>query len=192
MNREENQTRYRFGNKLREIRERRGVTMKALGAEVGVSESLLSQIERDKVSPSLDTLIAITDALEIDLEYLFRDLKKQGSVSLVKKESRNSHTIEGVKYQHLSKITDQQQEHNIEALLLTIPPRHKKGNREYGHIGMEMGFIIQGKGELEYGNEKYLLEEGDSISFSSDIPHTLYNRGEDKLEALWIVTPPKI
>jgi mannose-6-phosphate isomerase-like protein (cupin superfamily) len=44
---------------------------------------------------------------------------------------------------------------------------------------------------LKYGTETYSLESGDSISFSSDIPHVLRNSGTGKLKAYWVVTPPK-
>ncbi len=188
---ESEQIRNRFGGKLREIRERRGMTMKALGEKAGVSESLISQIERARVSPSLDTLITLTDVLEIDLDYLFRELKKKGSAVLVRRGERNSHTADGVLYEHLSRIPDPEGRQLIDALLLTVPPGGKKGSGEYGHIGSELGFVLKGRGELEYGTKTYILEEGDSISFASEIPHTLYNRGKGPLEALWVITPPR-
>lgn len=183
---------YRFGGKLRTVRERRKITMRALACKIGVSESLISQIERDRISPSLDTLMAIVDALEIDLEYLFKDYKHNKSVSLVKKNERNCHFIDGVNYEQLSNIPDLQPEHAIEAFLLTLQPKTSRGNRDYGHQGRELGFLLEGKAELQYGTEIYSIEEGDSISFSADIPHTLSNPGDTPLTALWIITPPRM
>ena len=58
--------------------------------------------------------------------------------------------------------------------------------------GKEMGFIIEGKGELQYGRDSIEVTEGDSITFSSDSPHILKNTGKGKLTALWIITPPKM
>ena len=65
--------RYKFGHKLRTVRERKGYTLKDVATEAEVSESLISQIERNKVSPSIDTLLLIADVLDIDHEYLFSD-----------------------------------------------------------------------------------------------------------------------
>jgi len=183
---------YRFGKKLRTIRERRGITMKALAAAAGVSESLISQIERNLVSPSLDTLVSIVDVLEIDLEYLFHELKQKRKVSLVRPGGRNRHTIDGVTYEQISKTSDGPPEHQIEAVLITLPPGMEKGSREYGHRGRELGFILAGTGSLEYGTEVYDIAEGDGISFASDIPHTLKNLGERPLEAVWIIAPPRM
>ena len=57
---------YKFGEKLRIVRERKGMTLKEVARQAGVSESLISQIERNRVSPSIDTLLQIADVLEID------------------------------------------------------------------------------------------------------------------------------
>ncbi|TFH37829.1 MAG: cupin domain-containing protein, partial [Chrysiogenales bacterium] len=55
-----------------------------------------------------------------------------------------------------------------------------------------IGIIIEGRGDLHYGMESYSLEEGDTISFSSDIPHVLRNSSSVPLKAIWIITPPKM
>ena len=81
--------RHAFGSKLRTVRERKGLTMKQVAAQVGVTESLISQIEREKVSPSIDTLLSISEVLEIDLEYLFRDFRTDKAVTIVRKDDRN-------------------------------------------------------------------------------------------------------
>ncbi len=62
---------YHFGEKLRQVREHRGYTLKVVAQRAGVSESLVSQIERNHVSPAIDTLLALADVRDINLEYLF-------------------------------------------------------------------------------------------------------------------------
>ncbi|MBB6478575.1 helix-turn-helix domain-containing protein [Spirochaeta isovalerica] len=186
---------YRFGEKIRLVRERRGMTLKEVGAEANVSESLVSQIERNKVSPSVDTLMAITDALDIDPEYLFRDYKKKRKVQITHEAQRNSLTLNNVIYYQLASILDSETgtgNCEVETMLIEIQPGGQKGDIEYGHPGNEIGIILSGKGELLYGTETHILNKGDSLSFSSDIPHILRNLGEEKLEALWIITPPRV
>ena len=58
---------FRFGEKLRKVRERKGLTLKVVAQQAGVSESLVSQIERNKVSPAIDTLLSLADVLDISL-----------------------------------------------------------------------------------------------------------------------------
>ncbi len=182
--------RYLFGAKLREVRERKGLKMKEVAEKAGVSESLISQIERDKVSPAIETLLDIIDALEIDLDYIFSDFKKDRSVNIVRREERHKIIQGGVKYYQLSKTYDEQ--HSIEAYMLEIDSGAERGSLEYGHPGKELGVIVRGIGEFKIGNKSYILKEGDSISFSADVPHVLKNTGKGTLKAFWVVTPPKM
>ncbi|MBN2511273.1 MAG: helix-turn-helix transcriptional regulator [Spirochaetales bacterium] len=186
------QVTHQFGDKIRKIRERKGVTLKDVASRIGVSESLVSQIERNKVSPSVDTLIAIADALNIDLEYLFRDYKKRKGLSIIREGSRTVHTQEGLAFEELSIISENDDEYAIEAFVLTIDPDYKKEDKEYGHKGQELGFILEGEADITYGGETHMLKAGDCVSFPSDVPHSLRNRSKKKMKALWIVTPPRL
>ena len=94
-------------------------------------------------------------------------------------------------YEQLSKTEDEWDEPGIEAYLLTIKGYNETGSKDYGHKGKELGLILEGRGEFIIGNNRYILEEGDSISFSSSIPHVLKNIEEKDLKAIWIITPPK-
>ena len=181
-----------FGEKLRAVRERKGLTMKQVAERIAVSESLICQIERNKVSPSIETLLSIADTLEIDLDYLFRDFKKNKPVEIVRRTERHSRTIQGVTYYQLSAMTDSSEEYGIGAVRIEIEVGAERGNSEYGHPGKELGVILSGEGRLTYGTESYILKEGDSVSFASDIPHILKNAGKKKLVALWINTPSKM
>ena len=182
---------YKFGEKLRTVRERKKLTLKDVAGKAGVSESLISQIERNKVSPSIDTLLLIADVLEIDYEYLFSDYRQKRKVTIVRRTDRDSTSRNKMTIQQLSAPGDNNADHAIEAFLLQIETGGEKGDREYGHSGWEFGVILKGYAQLIYGNETYNLGEGDSVSFPSDIPHLFTNKGDDLLEAIWVVSPPR-
>ncbi len=181
---------HRFGEKLRTVRERRAVTLKEVASIAHVSESLISQIERNKVSPSVDTLLSIAEALEIDLEYLFKDYKKDKLVKIITSTDRDHLVLNKVVYEQLSCINDGP--NRVEAFQLSIEPDGEKGAIEYGHQGSEIGIILEGSGQLIYGTETYFLNEGDTVSFSSDIPHILKNTDKKTMKAIWIITPPRV
>jgi transcriptional regulator with XRE-family HTH domain len=183
--------RFRFGDKLRAIRERKGITMKDVAEKAHVSESLVSQIERNKVSPSIDTLFTLADVLDIDLEYLFQDYKKNKKVHIVRAYDRQRLVHGPVVYHQLSTLPDVPEAHAIEAFFLEIGEGAEKGDIAYGHMGKELGVILEGEGELTYGTEIHYLKQGDSISFPSDIPHILKNTGQGTLKAIWVITPPR-
>jgi len=182
---------YKFGTKIRKVRKKQQLSMKEVADKADVSESLVSQIERNKVSPAIDTLLKIVDVLDIDLEYLFSEFKKSRQVDIVRAEDRNKMVLNGVVYEQLCQITEDEQ-FGIESYYLEVEPGCEKGDVEYGHQGKELGIILAGKASLELGNKVYELTTGDSISFDSGLPHTLRNIGEEKLEAIWVTTPPKM
>ncbi len=183
---------YRFGNKLRAIRERKNITLKEVAKQANVSESLVSQIETNKVSPSIDTLLTISDVLGIDYEYLFSDYKQNKKVTIVQSNRGKSIKSGDVLLRQLSKVDDIPAEHDIEAFIIEIEIGGEKGDIEYGHVGKELGYILEGKCELVYGSQTYELNKGDSIGFPSDIPHILKNTGDTILKSIWIITPPRM
>lgn len=184
-------TGFTFGEKIRQIREKKSLTMKEVAEKAGVSESLISQIERNKVSPALDTLLAIVDVLDIDLEYLFSAFKRERAVKLVRKAERRKISTPKALYERLSQAGEPGDAHCIEAYVLELPVGGETGSQEYGHVGKELGLITQGRANFSIGSKTYELEEGDSISFPSDLPHLLQNTGKNALKAFWVITPPK-
>ncbi|MDR2740769.1 MAG: XRE family transcriptional regulator [Treponema sp.] len=182
--------RYYFGEKIRAVRERRGHTLREVAEAAGVSESLVSQIERNRVSPAIDTLLALADALDLDLEYLFEDYRRDRSVHLVRRSGRMAFARPGVLYERLAQLEGQGGD-GIEAYCITIDPMAKTQGREYGHPGWELGILEEGRGELTVGNATYTLEAGDSVSFRAESPHVLANTGESPLKVFWIISPPK-
>jgi transcriptional regulator with XRE-family HTH domain len=183
---------YSFGAKLREIRERKGLTLREIAKKIGVSESLISQIERDKVSPAIDTLLGMLDVLEVDIDYIFSDLKKERILHIVRKNERHKIIQGGVRYYQLSRTYNSDEQHSIEAYIIEMEPGAERGSSEYGHPGKELGVIIEGIAEFKIGGKSYILNEGDSISFSSGVPHILKNIGDGVLKAFWVITPPKM
>jgi mannose-6-phosphate isomerase-like protein (cupin superfamily) len=144
------------------------------------------------VSPSIDTLLTIVEILEIDIEYLFRDVKKKRKITIICEEDRRRITIGGIRYEQLSVMYDKDEEHAIEAFMIIINPGEMRGEKHYGHMGKELGVILEGSGRLEYGDNCYELKKGDSVSFSSIIPHMLVNTGTEVLKAFWVTTPPRM
>jgi transcriptional regulator with XRE-family HTH domain len=180
---------YRFGGRIRTVRERRSLTLKEVAEKAGVSESLVSQIERDRVSPAIDTLLALADALEIDFDYLFAGLKKERPIEIVRKDERPSYKVKrGIRYDQLAQL----EEHGgIEAYIITIEAGAKTGNAEYGHPGWELGIVESGTMKLNAGDQVFTCKQGDSVSFRADTPHIISNPGKKPLRVFWVMSPPK-
>lgn len=183
---------YWFGDKIRAVRDKRSLTLREVAEKAGVSESLVSQIERNKVSPAIDTLLSIADALDIDLEYLFSDYRREREVQVVKAGQRSSLSRPGVLYERLAQLEGLVPGiDGIEAYEITLQPDAQTGSDQYGHKGSELGLVVEGRAELSIGRQVHSLEPGDSASFASDYPHILRNAGEKPLRVFWVITPPK-
>ncbi len=182
---------YPIGEKIRVVRKRKGLTLKEVARVAQVSDSLISQIERDRISPAIETLLKIVEVLDIDMEYLFGDFRKTRSLHVVRKQERRLIRQDGVTYEGLSRIESRKDEHGIEAYYMEIKPGCQSGSSDYGHPGKELGTIISGQGLFSIGDQSVKLYPGDSISFASDSPHRLENTGTNLLKAFWTITPPK-
>jgi transcriptional regulator with XRE-family HTH domain len=183
--------RYWFGEKIRAIRERKGLTLKEVAERAGVSESLVSQIERNRVSPAIDTLLSLADVLDLDLEYLFSDYRRERLVRITRKDERETFTKPGVLYERLAQLESSKNQDGIESYYITIDPGQENRSTEYGHPGWELGVVVEGLATLTIGKESYELAPGDSVSFRSDAPHVISNQGTTPLRILWVITPPK-
>ena len=181
---------YHFGEKLRQAREHKGLTLKVVAQKAGVSESLVSQIERNHVSPAIDTLLSLADVLDINLEYLFEEYRKERPVQIIRAAARPSVHEADTTYEELAKPSSSEHDNSsIEAYIIKIPAGSHTHRGSFGHIGQEFGIITKGTAKLNYGTKEYFLEEGDSASFSAGSPHSLENVGNSDLEAIWVVTP---
>lgn len=182
---------FRFGEKLRTVREKKGYTLKVVANAAGVSESLVSQIERNRVSPAIDTLIALADALDIDLEFLFEGYRRERPVRVIRSDERRQVHENEALYEEIVRPVEGDGVHAVESYYITLPPGGETKRGSYGHLGREFGIITEGKATLHYETKEFLLEAGDSISFSATAPHVLVNTGSGIVKALWVVTPPQ-
>ena len=177
-----------IGMKLKELRIRRDLGMRELALRSGISHSSISLIERDRMSPSVDTLSAILDALGTTLVGFFTDFHPAtaysafyGASDLVEigKVDSVSHRMVGINHPNRQ--------------LLMLYETYAVGAhsvKAYCHLAQEAGIVIKGKIELTVGNESRVLLPGDGYYFDSRLPHSFRNASEGKSEITSAVTPP--
>jgi transcriptional regulator with XRE-family HTH domain len=178
----------RVGSKLRELRRRRNLAVRELAVRSGVSHSTISLIERDQISPSIDTLGAIVDALGGTLTAFFSDLEPATELSPFYPaadgiEIGNPHTIS-------YKVVGMNQP-NRQLLILreTYAPGADTGEA-FSHSAHEAGIVISGAVEVSVGQQSQVLRPGDGYYFDSRRPHRFRNVAHGTSEILSAVTPP--
>ena len=180
---------YHFGEKLRTTREKKHMTLKMVAQQAGVSESLVSQIERNRVSPAIDTLLTLANVLDINLSYLFEEYNRQRHVQIIRSGERRTIKEDEIFYEEIAHPVEEEGKNTIESYYITIPVSGHTHRGNYGHLGREFGIILEGTAKLHYENSDYDLNTGDSVSFSAGAPHTLENTGDIPLKAIWVVSP---
>lgn len=179
----------KLGALLKTIRSSRNMTIKEVTAKAGVSSSLLSQIERNRISPSLDTLLQILEVYGVSPNKFFKDYETSSKVEIIKQGDRKIHERKGFKYEKLCGDSQSKGNHSFNAFSLELSPGQKRGDVNDGHLGRELGIVVKGTAQLVYGEETYEISKGDSVSFFSQIPHVIQNISNEVFQAYWVVTP---
>jgi transcriptional regulator with XRE-family HTH domain len=175
--------RYRFGEKIRAVRERRSLTLKDVAERAGVSESLVSQIERNRVSPAIDTLLSLADALDIDLEYLFSDYRKERSVRvLLVARSRTSSTRPACSTKTRQLDGEGQGRHGIEAYYITLEPGREDGRHGIRPPRLRARDRPGGPGRTDRRGEELRPRGRRFGPFRADFPLVLANAGPGVLK----------
>jgi len=201
-----------LGHRLRIAREEKNIGLRELARRLGVSPSLISQIETGKTEPSINTLFAMVSELELSVNEIVWDSGRdpggppEGSNDktgprvrvatagladplgspVQYRSNRTSISLEaGVSWQRLTAQPD----HNVDFLLLRYPPGSESTppHSLMRHNGTEYGYILSGTLEVSIGFDKYVIGPGDSISFDCTQPHRFATVGDETVEAVWFV-----
>jgi transcriptional regulator with XRE-family HTH domain len=182
---------FSIGQKIRDLRNEKGMTLGVLAEKIKVSPSLISQLERGGVNPSISLLKQIADAFLAPLSSLLgeEEVKPEEIPHVMKEKERKTLTTEGgVKFVLLSGNYDL----GCEFIYNEWPPGSSTGKEKYVHEGVESGLLLEGALEVELEDRACQLKPGDSITFRSDIPHRLNNKGKKFAKGVWVNSKPWI
>ena len=170
---------------LRELREARGISMRALATKSGLSANALSMIERGKTSPSVSTLYKLADALGVSITAFFGTESEKKQIVFIKSDERTRMSFTRGVFEALGG------EHftgRVEPFMLTLERGVASGSHNIVHTGHEFVFCL--RGQLEYFVEKQVFElsAGDSLLFASKLRHRWRNPSRNVTTALIIIS----
>lgn len=180
----------KIGRLLKVFREKTGRNQGDIAEKAGISVSMLSQIERGIVAPSIETLVLVCQSLDLDLSELFKKITSDKPLQIHRNGERLTNELSGVKYEQL--VMSTHPVYRAEMFLIEILPGKSTSFRGDGHEGAEMGYVLAGQAMLTVENEAYAIGEGDSICFNARLPHQLSNSGATKFRAVWSISPPHV
>jgi transcriptional regulator with XRE-family HTH domain len=163
------------GEKIKVLREQKGLQLKDVAERTGFSTALLSQMENHLVSPSLGTLIKLARALEVNVGDFFGEAHAE-PYAIVRKDERKTvsrfASKEGVKYGYsYEALGFEMKNRHMEPFIVTLEPATLKSSKTSAHEGEEFIYVLEGEMEVVLGNHTDVLQPGDSIYYDSTIPH---------------------
>jgi transcriptional regulator with XRE-family HTH domain len=179
-----------LGATIRKVRQQHHRTLQQVALAAELSVSSLSQIERNLLTPSVGTLKRIADALNIPAGKLMfgSDARStRSTIAVLRKGQRKrvSFPQSAISYELLT--PDLRRRSSL--LWLVAAPGAESG-APLTHEGEDVVVVLKGRLSVEVGGAWHELDAGDSIYFSSELPHRWSNRGKRKAEAIWASSPP--
>lgn len=169
-------------------RKQRGLNVKDLAEQIGISSSMLSQIERNNANPSINTLRAISSALAVPLYSFFINEEEIGSYVVRKNERKTIGNFDGLHYP-LELLTPNTSG-NIEFCIMTMAPDISSDVEATCHDGEEVGYMLQGELVLEIDGETVTIAEGDSLRIPPRTRHIWHNKSNGIAKFIFAINPP--
>ncbi|WP_022850082.1 helix-turn-helix domain-containing protein [Limisalsivibrio acetivorans] len=179
----------KFGKMIRELRQERNLTLRALAELSGCSTSFLSQVERDLISPTVASLKKLADALGVTMTSFFEQDNSTKSSVVVRRGERVRFASKGsrVIYESLKPL---EANSVLEPLYQILESGAYSGDDYNIHVGEEFVIVLSGRLEITLDDESIVLSEGDSAIYNSNVPHRWRNINDGQTELLWVNTPP--
>jgi len=177
------------GAQIRRFRIKKRISVSDLARRAGVSKSLISQLERGNVNPSIETVRAIASALEVPTFTLFLE-QDDNHGTLVRKDQRLLLEVPG------SQIVRELLTPNLDrAMLLVIgkvPPHTSSSPSPTTHRGEEAVYVLRGQLDVQLQDELHSMDAGDTLYFDARVPHLFTNPGDTEAEILSVIAPPSV
>jgi transcriptional regulator with XRE-family HTH domain/KaiC/GvpD/RAD55 family RecA-like ATPase len=177
-----------IGMRIKELRTRYGLSQTKLAKLVGVTPSNISQVESNLIFPSLPALMKIAEVLSVDVSSFFSEDRNSSN----KVVFPFSGAID-VQFPYLPKgsisgkmLTPVDFEPRAESFVIEFPPGKKIPTHFFVHKGEEFGYLIKGKLQMKINKTVRLLNSGDVVYLTSELPSEWKNTGTDTAKLLWI------
>lgn len=175
-----------LGKRLRRIRQEKGLTLKQIEAEVGVSATHISEIERGNTSPTIGALEKIASALKVHPSYLI-DIPPMPDLRVQRPGDRTSLSMEEGMVK-LDPLTDRQTHSELSFFVATISSNGHVVTGP-GHDGEEFCYVLDGIIEVVVDGNSRVLRRGDAVHFKAAYPHRIRNLAPTPSRTLWATRP---
>ena len=150
---------------LRAVRRQRGLTLERLAQQTGLTKSYLSKIERRQSTPSIAVALKVARALDVDVAQLFSDESADQKITINRADHR-SHT----NHERYVALAPAVLGKSMSPFIVH-PTDRAADDPQPAHTGQEFVFVHTGTVELNYGDQTFTLDAGDSAYFDASVSH---------------------
>jgi transcriptional regulator with XRE-family HTH domain len=183
------------GAKIKSLRESKSLSLADLAQQTELSEEQMVAIEQDGLMPSLGPLVKIARVLGVRLGTFLDDDDSLGPVVCRKDKSKESisfsnNSVSARKHMNYFSLAGSKSGRHMEPFIINIEACKEKDFILSSHEGEEFIYVLEGAIEINYGKEKYVLEEGDSIFYDSIVAHHVHGDCMSGAKILAVVYSP--
>lgn len=172
-----------IGEKIKALRLKRGMSIADVSKKTGISETIISQMEDQELSPPLGYIVSLADVLRVSLGDLFGDsadspfcIVRSDGRKAVSRFSSIAGKSGGYSYESLG---HRKQNRQMEPFLVTLTPAEDFQPEPNQHVGEEIIFVLEGQVEVRLADHTDILNPGDSIYYDSTLPHIVSCHGDE-------------
>ncbi|RLB42810.1 MAG: XRE family transcriptional regulator [Deltaproteobacteria bacterium] len=191
---EEGADEIRVGERVRQVRENKGLTLEDVSQRTDIDPSYLKKVEEGEVAPPLGVIIKLAKALEMKMGY-FISGEENRPYTIVRRQDRKlvsrfdskKGKYYGYEYESLA---PHKKDRHMEPFLVTLVPSATEEERS-SHDGQEFIYVLEGKMEVRLKDEVHILEAGDAIYYDSTVPHLVKCHGSETTRILAVLYAEK-
>ena len=182
----------KIGNKIRDLRKERKMTLQELSEKSGVALATLSRMENNKMTGTLESHISIARTLGITLSDFYSDIGLEE-----KKVDVKTGDSSGDMFVHSDKssyeiLTKKVLNKKMMPILLNIEPEGKTNSEEGSDETEKFLYVLEGEIVAVISDKEYKLTVSESIYFDASTPHYFKNTGKKQAKAICVITPPAL
>lgn len=177
-----------IGEKIKELRVNKGMTLKDLGEATNLSTGFLSQLERGLTTIAVDILQKIATVLGVEITYFIRDSNKNKS-HIIRSYEQEVHEVINSQFIHYHLSNNLNDKSMLPRMIEILPMNKIESINGYSHSGEEFVYVLEGILTLVMDEREDILYPGDSAHYSSHTIHNWSNETNKKTKILVVGTP---
>ncbi len=181
----------KIGEKIKDLRSAKGMSIKDVSQKSGISESILTKIEDHLISPPLGNIVRLAKVFDVAIGDIFGDsadspfcIVRSGDRKAVSRFASTDGKSHGYSYEALGQ---QKKNRQMEPFLVTLTPADSPQAEPNQHVGEEFIFVLEGKVEVKLADHTDVLDPGDSIYYDSSMPHVVSCHGDKPATILAVI-----